>query len=243
MGFLVNLPDHAHSILRSHGFSEDFAELGGLWTAIDADAGASASVGDAVGGRASLVTGATDNNEVYIHTSELFKIEDTKSIIAQCRLQYSEANTDDANVMFGLMDAIAANALQDDGAGPKASYSGAVFFKVDGGTRWQVESSDSTTQKTTDTEHTAGGAAFHTLQIEINPVNSTEAEVVFSIDTAGGNAFIQCRENEINPRAPSIKHTLDYSNATEIAVVAGVKAGGANSETVLVDLIQAYQRR
>ena len=158
---LLCLPDSYYKAPLVHGFSDDFNELvtGDRWTSIAADTGASVAMTDAVGGRVALVTGATDNNEAYIHTtSELFLPAANKPILVRAQLQFAEANTDDANVIFGLINAAAANDLQDNGAGPRASYDGAVFYKVDGGTRWQVESSNAGTQVTTDTEYTAGGA-------------------------------------------------------------------------------------
>lgn len=250
MPYLVNMPDWAHDVYKAHGFTDDLDHLvsGDRWTTIDGDAGASVlEDADGVGGIVQLTTGATDNNEAYLHTSnELFLIAENKPLIVDCILQYAEASTDQANVMFGVMDGIAADALVNDDGGPKSSYSGAVFFKVGGQTLWQVESSDSTTQTTTTTAHTAGGTNPQALRIMINPLNATDAEVTFWFSPNspnGPNDLFQCRENGANPRTPNIKHTLDYSNATEIAVVVGAKASSANSEVINVDMIQAYQKR
>jgi hypothetical protein len=228
------------------GFFEDFLEFtsGDMFTDTSADTGASWAVQDAVGGTVLGATGATDNNEAYLHTTkELFKIANGKPMICGCRLKYTEANTDDANVAFGLMDAVGANSLVDDGAGPKTSYSGAVFYKVDGGTKWKVQVSDSTTQTSKTTDKTAGGSSYHTLEIELNPRSSTSCEASFWIDTAGGINLIKAREDGANPRTPDIKLDFDYANATEMMVFVGVKAGGANSEAPTVDAIWAYQKR
>lgn len=223
---------------RQFGFFEDFLEFvtGDLFTDTSADSGATIAVGDAAGGVNVLTTGATDNNEAYLLTTkELFKFAANKPLLFEARIQFAEANTDDANVCLGFMNAVGADSILDDGAGPKASYSGAVFFKVDGGTRWQAESSLAGSQTTTDltaanslskSAQTAGGASYQTLRIEVIPISSTEADVNFWIDGVH-----------------VMKHSLTYTSATEMMAFVGVKAGGANSEVVNVDYIAAYQDR
>lgn len=235
---LLTLPDEFLYGQRNFGFHEDFLEFvsGDLFTDTSADTGAAVANIDGAGGLVTLTTGGTDNNECYLLTTkELFKFANDKPLVFETRLQYAEANTDDANVAFGFMNAVGANSILDDGGGPKADYSGAVFFKVDGGTRWQVESSLGTSQTTTDLTaansrdrlvKTAGGSAYQTFRIEVITTSSTTAEVSFYID---GTLVA--------------KHELTYTSATEMMAFVGVKAGGANSEVVTVDYISAYQLR
>lgn len=223
---------------KQFGFFEDFLDFvsGDLFTDTSGDSGALVANVDAAGGAVTLTTGATDNNECYLlSTKELFLIAADKPIVAECRLKYTEANTDDANVMFGLMNAVGADSILDNGGGPKASFSGAGFYKVDGGTRWQVISSLATTRTTTDltaalslakAAATPGGGSYQTLRVEIVPISSTAAEVSFYID----GVLVQ-------------KHSLTYTSATEMMVFVGVKAGDSNSEVVTVDYISAYQVR
>lgn len=223
---------------RQFGFFEDFLEFvtGDLFTDTSADSGATIAASDAAGGVAVLTTGGTDNNEAYLLTTkELFKFANNKPLVFESRVQYAEANTDDANVCMGFMDAVGADSILDNGAGPKASYSGAVFFKVDGGTNWNVETSLAGSQTTTEltaansldkTAKTAGGASYATFRIEAIPISSTQAEVSFWIDGVH-----------------VAKHLLTYTSATEMMAFVGVKAGGSNSEVVNVDYIAAYQTR
>ena len=75
---------------------------------------------------------ANDNDEAYASTGENILFTAGKPVYIGCKIRLSEANTDDANWLFGLTDQGGANTLQDNGAGPPASYSGAVIFKVDG---------------------------------------------------------------------------------------------------------------
>lgn len=234
---LADLHD-AFAKSRTFGFFEDFDHFvtGDRFTSIAADGGASLAVNDGVRGVATLTTGAVDNNEVYLHTTrELFLVANNKPCVAEARLQYAEANTDDANVLFGFMDAAAANALVDNGAGPKTSGTHAVIYKVDGGTRWQVQTSLSTTQTSVDLTaansldkiaKTAGGAAYQVLRVEIEPYSATNALVKFFID--GVHVYTQ---------------DWVYTSATDMDVVVGVKDGGGTGEVVLVDYIGAYQVR
>lgn len=247
MSKLVDFPSSFENRL-THGFMDDFDHLvsGDRWTNVLTDTG-TAVVLDSAGGileqKPSDGTVA-DNDEAYTHTTaEIFKFAADKAIIVEAHIQYTEANVDDANVMFGLMDSVAADALQDDGAGPKSSYSGAVLFKVDGGTNWQAESSVGSSQVTTDlTEanlnnlskvtQTAGGAASQLLRIEGEPRTSTTFDIKF---------FIGALDNK--PLVLVAKHLLTISSSTEMQVVMGVKNGFTNQETILYDYVAAFQVR
>lgn len=206
-----------------------------LWTAVLTDSG-TATVGDEVGGVLTIAASdgtAGDNDEAYVRTTaELFKILDDRLCYAEALIQYTEAATDDANVLFGFMNAVAANHLLDDGAGPAASYSGAVIFKVDGGTVWQCESSLAGSQTTTVTTATAGGSSWQRLAIAIQPLDTTVCEVQFEID---GNPFRDSANSVI-------KHRMTYTNATEMHLVVGLKAGSATAQTMKVDLVRAIMR-
>jgi hypothetical protein len=233
---LLELPDPLR-LRRQHTLWDEFHELvtGDKWTTIVADASAVAAVIDGAGGILSISpAGGVDNDEAYVHsTAESFLLAANKTLHFEAEVSFTEANTDDANVLVGLMDGVAADAIVDDGAGPKSSYSGIVFYKVDGGTKWIFETSKSTTQTTSTTNVTAG-AAYQTLSFDIRPVSSTQVEVVPFIDG------VQCRDNTTGAL---IKHYITFASATEMAVVFGVKNGGGNAETLLVDYVESSQLR
>lgn len=224
---------------RQFGFFDDFFQFttGDRWTSIEADSGASTSKQNEPGGEIDLITGATDNNEVYIHTTnEIFKLADGKTLMCEARIQYAEAATSAANIIFGFLSGgFAANHLADTGGGPPGTYDGACFFKVDGGTNWQVESSDNTSQTTTEltalnsedsVAKTAGGSSYQTLAIEITPTSSTRMDVAFFID----GKLVK-------------KHNETYETPAVMDLGIGVKAGSGTSETLTVDYIAAYQLR
>jgi len=235
---LVALPDFALLARRQHGFFDDFEQLvpGGRWTDTSGDSGAAWSVASATGGVATGVTGATDNNEAYLHsTAGQFKLANDKPLTAEAYLQFAEANTDAANVFFGLADAIGANTLVDDGGGMKTSFSGAAFYKVDGELNWRVIYSNGATQTIVELNaensydrlaKTAGGAAYQQLRIELSPRNNA-VDAKFFID---GTLVYKMSGKSI-------------SSATLMDAGFGVKAGSSNEETLNVDYALAYQLR
>lgn len=225
---------------HSFHYLEDFYGLDTtLWSTVAADSGASVAIdADGVGGRLLLTTGATNNNEAYAFSKEIFKFAEDKPLIIDARLMWAEANTDDANIMFGVMDGVAADALVDDGAGPKASFDGALFYKVDGGTRWQVISSNATARTVSDTELLSTQSGFQTLRIEFIPISTAEGQINFYIDQSGGQNLHTFKGYGDSARVPHLQHTIALSGLEEMALVFGVKAGAANSEVLTVDYTQ-----
>jgi len=211
------------------------------WTTVASDSGTIVHE-DAVGGVILLSPSdgtVANNDEIYLKgTTERYKYLSDQPIEFETRAKFTEANTDDANVILGLMNAVAANSLQDDGAGPPASSNHVVFFKVDGGTKWQVESSLGTTQTTNTVRNvtTAGDGTWRRFQISVRPITSVLAEVIFFIDGE------QCLDNTTGL---PIKHVVDFtSGATEMQEIAGQKNGAdTNVEGLRLDYICARQLR
>ncbi|HYE19427.1 MAG TPA: hypothetical protein VEA69_13335 [Tepidisphaeraceae bacterium] len=210
-----------------------------LWTSVLTDSG-TASVSDGARGTLALVCSdgsVADNDEAYVRTTtELFLVADNKPLRFEARMQYTEANTDDANVFCGFMSAIAANALVDDGAGMRTTGNYFVFFKVDGGTTWQVRSRNGSTTYTNDTGITAGGATYQKFRVEIDNEGDggTNVQVKYFIDD------VQCKD--ATTFLP-IVHKIPISSSTEMHAGAGAKNGGANLETLNIDYIYASQKR
>jgi hypothetical protein len=202
------------------------------------DAG-TATVGDAANGI--MVVAASDgtpvdNDETYVATPEILRIAAGRPYYLACLLQFTEVSTNAANVFFGSMDAVAANAIVDNGAGLKTSFSGAAFFKVDGSRNWRVIYSDGSTQTIAELNATtslrkqdelSGIAAYQLLEIDVIPKTTTLCDVIFRID--GSTVFKMLDRT--------------FANATDASVAVGVKAGSAVAQTLNVDAIAAVQRR
>ena len=94
------------------------------WVTTLTDSG-TASVGDAVGGVIALVPSdgtVADNDEAYIESAnEVFKFAADKPLLFEARVQFTEAATNAANILVGLLDAVGANSLVDNGGGPPSS--------------------------------------------------------------------------------------------------------------------------
>lgn len=170
-----------------------------------------------------------DNDEIYVASrSEAFKFLDDKPLYLKARVKLTEANTDDANMVIGFMDAVAANSIVDDGAGPKASYSGAVFYKVDGSNALAAEVSIGSTQTAVSlTATTVTSGTYFVYEIEVIPTAANTATINFYVDgTLIGTAS-----------------SFDYTSATDMQAVIGLKNGGANNEQIDIDYILVSQVR
>lgn len=228
-----------------HGFFEDWDDsfvTADRWTPLTSDSSSASTLvlaltgTGAAGGILSITQDATDNDEIYFgKTCKTNLIAAGKPIVMETRLQYSEGATDDNNVIFGLCSTHAANTLIDDGGGPVASATMAVIYKVDGGTVWRCRSQIGAAVGQTDTitSHTAGGSAYQVLGIEINPISSTNADVIYYIDG----------QQMLDSNGRVFKHNLVYTNAVAAGPIVGCKNGSATAEVLLNDYICCYQKR
>lgn len=206
-----------------------------MWTAVLTDSGSAVAAG--VGGIETLTPSdgtVADNDEAYIGTTAAaFKPAAGKPIYCEGLVQFTEANTDDANVAFGLASSVAANLIVDDGAGMRTSGTVIALYKVDGGTVWRFVTRNGTDVTDSISTTTAGGASYQRLSIEIIDVTSTTATVVPKVD---GKLLKDSNGNVI-------KHTLLLTSIAAASLFAGVKNGGANLETFLLDYLIAVQAR
>lgn len=248
---LINLLEEFKKSWLTVEFKDDFLGLDTTkWNTTLTDSGTAAvpAAGAAdVNGFVTLTASdgtVVDNDEAYLYTREISKYLVGKPIIIGARVLCVEAATNAANWIFGIGEGFgSANTLLDNGGGPPADYDGACFFKVDGGTRWNFESSLGTTQQTTELNYVAGQATYTSLCIQLNPISSAEYEAVPFIDTAGSNAFEQAIEYTLRPRPMLTKHRFAYSSAGEMAMCFGVKNGSGTVETMAVDLAMLQQNR
>jgi len=201
------------------------ATVGG-YTAIK-DGAVVPGVVDRAGGWIGIPTDVANNNEHYLSSigqGWLFAAD--KPLWFEARVALTEANVDDANLIVGLCDTVGADTLLDNGAGPAASYGGAVWFKVDGGTVWQFETSHTTTQVTN-----ANVGAF---------VSATAYRVGFIFDPADGVT------GQLTPYLNGIAgtpHALVLAGMAEMNVLFGCKAGGGAAETLQADYVRVLQVR
>ena len=237
----LNLPVVVNDIGLYHGFIDHFPNKNTtFWTTTSADAG-TAAMTDAAGGVILLTSGdgtPVDNDEVYLlTTNELFLFAAGKPLHHRARVQFAQAATNAANVWVGVMNAVAADALVDNGGGPKANFAGAGFYMKDGSVNWNVAYSDGTTQtlaeltatnsltKTAQVGATASGV-FTLLEVDVIPKTSTLCDVIFKIN---GSTVYKMMDRT-------------YASATEMNYAVGVKAGTGVNQTMSVDAVACFQK-
>lgn len=208
------------------------------WTSLTADGG-TVSVGDARGGIVAFATGATDNNEVALYsTNELFLPTASRPCFCRARINFTEANTDDGNLFFGFASAAGANLLVDDGAGPRTSGSIFGIYGADGDTAWSGYTRNGATTTTTASQTTKGASAgvYQEFEVRIEEFSSTQCSVTFLVD----GMYLR----DTTSYANVIVHRVAYASLTEMNFVACyIKAGDTNSETPNVDWAVAAQTR
>ncbi len=201
----------------------------GDWIVVE-DAGASLpdAILDNANGVLRVGCDGDDEDEVYVSSlAEGWLFDADRPLWFEARVQMTEAGSDTANIIVGLSSVVAADTLQEAGAGPVATYDGAVFFKVDGGTVWQFESSNAGTQVTTTDAGSFTSAAWHRLGFTYNPSGGTTGVLTPYLDGTAGTA-----------------QNITISGLQEMHILFGVKTGAAaTEEALLVDYVQVLQIR
>lgn len=233
---MAKLDQHdAFRLRRTFGDMDDFRYYTTTvegWTSV-LNGSATIAAGD---GNCGILTmsaiDSTNNRELYLkQTNKLFTFAAGKPISIEARLQFTEANTNAANVAFGVASSVANGLIVDDGAGMATSGSFASIFKVDGGTVWKTASSVGSTQNISTSTTTAGGASYQTVRIDIEPVSATIAEITYYVND------IQLLTSGGRPGQSMIKDQLTYTGAAAMTLFAGLKNGSTSAEVLLIDYI------
>ena len=196
------------------------------WVDTVSDGGTVDSI-DANGGILSIATGATGENESYVSSEhEIFKFATNKRLFFEALVSLTEANTDDANIIVGLSDTVAANSLLDAGAGPMASFDGAVFYKLLDGAVWRAMTSNAVGQADDANAGAFVSATSYKLTMFYDYNDGVTASVTFYVNGVLGATL-----------------DLTIAGLEEMHILLGVKAGGANAETLLVDYVHVAVER
>ncbi len=206
--------------------------------------GGSAAVSDGVAGFCKVYPSSAensegDNEETYLHgTHETFLFADGKPMVFETRVRPLFNTATGINIFCGLMNAVAANSIQDSGAGPKADYHGFGFFLKDGDATWYAESSIGTSQTTVDTNITATNNTWTELRIEVHDRSSTQNELHYFIDG------VECGFDVTTSVGNKIAQKVTFADASEMEICLGVKNGVADdSQWMDVDDVGCRQTR
>lgn len=218
-------------------FEEDQSDLRAIDTVTDSG---SVAVGDAANGIALLTPSdgsVVDNDEVYLATpNELFQFADGRPIYGRFRFAVTEVASGIVNFCVGFQNAVGADSLVDDGAGPKVSGDTLAVGKVDGETVWRVWSASSGATTTTKTNLTVstGATVFHVVEIHCGDWDGVSCQVSFMVN----GEYLRDTSNRI------IYHTVAISGSELMQMFAGVKLGAnTNNDTMLLDFWYGAQRR
>ncbi len=179
-----------------------------------------------IGGWYKTYCDGDDNDEAYeVSTGESWLFAEGKPLWFECEIKLTEADTDKAGWIIGLMDAAGENALLDNGGGVATTYDGAVFFKLDEDLTTYFESSNDTTQSTVSTMGTF--------------VSATAVRLGFYYDGAATTGVITPYINGVAGTATNITN----SGLAEMELFFGIKAGSGAEEALEVNWIKVVQLR
>jgi hypothetical protein len=190
-------------------------------------AGTTTNPVDSSGGWLLVNATNTDNNETYLSsTNEAFIFTTNKKLYFETKISLTEVSTNTANWTIGLSSVVAADTLQNNGAGPAASYDGALFFKVDGTMYIQFETSAGGTQTTNATLNAFVSGTSYRLGFVYDYNDGTTAVVTPYVDGVAGTA-----------------QRLTISGLSEMHLLMGVKTGSTHAANLLVDYVYIAQER
>jgi len=213
-------------------FFEDFHDYTSTqrWTAVVTGTGACAllDTGEDNAGLMQITCDATDDDGDLLKSTNLqFGVQADKNFFFDARVKHTEGNVDDANVAIGLSTVLAANTfMQVAGAGPPATYDGLLFFKVDGGTVWQFEASNASTQSANTDLGTHTSGAWERLSFKYDYNDGVTANIT----------------PYFNGKADT-PVTLTIAGLDPMTMIAGVLAGSGAVETLIVDYLRLTSDR
>ena len=174
--------------------------------------------------------GDNDDESYLISKSETWKFAAGKSLWLEARIAITQGATNKANWICGLMDAAGANAAQDGGAGPAATYDGAVFYGVEGALTYGFETSNAGTQVTTAPASgwTSVSGTFMNLGFwfKSESTSDTTGTITPYVNGAAGTA-----------------HTITLAGLEEMHFIIGVKSDGSAEEAFSIDYLKVAQVR
>jgi len=206
------------------------AAQSGVWTIVEDDgAGGTDGVLDARGGQYQQFCDGDDNDESYLSTTnEQWIITAGYSLWMEARVRFVEGNTNDGNFIVGMTDAAGANMLQDNGAGPAASYDGAVFWVLENSLVVNFETSNAGTQSTATTcgSHTTANLANYGIWFRTESTSDTVAVVTPYVD---GTAYTA--------------RNITLAGLAEMEFTVGAKSDGNAEESIIIDYVKIVQIR
>lgn len=139
-----DLVENARTMLLWDDF--EWYTTGQLWSSTTTGGSASVAVASPnTGGQLVLTTGATQNNEAAVVSSNALALfQSGHPLIFQCEINYTEAATNQAGIVCGVASSWT-HILADTTFALPASFSGALVYKAPGSTVWSLHTQVGTT--------------------------------------------------------------------------------------------------
>ena len=203
------------------------------WTPVNDGATGTPVYQDAAGGIFNVVTAAADNDySAYASLTEAFKFAAGKRLWLEARVKVAEAATDASTWWVGLTDTLTTGGMQANAAGPPASYDGALVYKSpETGMGIDFETSNAGTQVTATDLATSVTDTWTRVGFYFDGATTTGLITPY-VAVDGSNTFVA-----------GTPHSITLSGLEEMHVVYGIKAGGANAETLQIDYIRVVAER
>ena len=208
-------------------------DTGTQWITLD-DAGTGTNTyGDQIGGSLNILTaGANDDYHAMRSTAQAFDFVGRNELWFEARFKITEAATNQSCWWFGLTTSDTTGGFQAAGAGPLATYDGALIYKIEGAMAIDAETSNAGSQDVetglaTFVTNTWTRVGFHVSSA------ATTAICTAYFDVAGGTGALTAHGTTMN---------ITRSGMVPMNIVFGVKSGGS-VETMLVDYVKCVQLR
>jgi len=229
-------------------FMEGFSSSAtGKWvTTGTTGSGASVAINTAApaGGKLTFTTGATQNNIAQMQSAySVFQFLSNQPQQCICNLAYTEGNVNLAGIAFGFASSWT-NILANTTYALPTTLSGALIYKIPGGTYWNVFGSVGTTQYTQLTTAICQNAGTpQNMAIYAMMDSASNVELTFEVYGAGNTATPQAPWAYPSTLGMSryqiAKFYIPYASAAAMQLGLFVISGdpGGTSEVVNLDLI------
>jgi hypothetical protein len=214
---------------------DDFArglDTTNAWATV-LSAGATAT---AAGGVVTLTNASHNaNDEAYLSSAQaLFAPGANHSCYLTAYLQFTEQNTNQANVFFGLMSSVATGAFVTGNGGLRTTGAAIGIYKKGGTSAWVAHAQNpaGVSAPLDDLSTTPSGGSIYTkLEIEITAQLGNTAEIAYRVDN------VLLRYNNNNQQV--IKHQIDLTSlaAAQLCVLLRAGTTATSAEVLNVDYV------
>jgi len=214
---------------------DDFVGLStGKWTALqNGTPTATAAIQDGLGGIVKTFSDNVDDcYDGFASPAESFIFNTTKPLSFAIRMKLTEVNTNNANWCLGVSDTLTTGMLQTAGAGPIASYDGAIFFKLEEIMYIQFETSNAATQVTNATLAVWTSGVWYQLGFDYDPNDGVTGKITPWVynETTGVKTI-------------GAVHSITISGLEEMHAFFQAGASSTEVESIEVDKIKVVQLR